>query len=209
MTAKTTEFAKSFNAVYDGNAKILIMGSIPSAGGVKFGFFYMSKVNKFWEYLTKTLCTDNFVELANQYRDNHDKPTCERYKEQVKQALYKNHIALFDVIESCERVGSADNQILSSTNNSFDSIKQILVDNPNIKKIIVNSYEVEKRLKQILGKNGLDEVKTLLKTDNPIIRILSPSPMCKRTHTEQEILENWKIIRQFLWYWQTNTQMLK
>ena len=198
MEKKKPEFAKSFNAVYDGNAKILIMGSIPSVGGVKYGFFYMSKVNNFWKYLTRTLNTDNFVELTEQYRKHYNTPDSEYYKENVKNALYKNHIALFDIIESCERVGSADNQILSSKNNSYASIKQILLKNPNIKKIIVNSYEVEKRLKQTLGKNGLAEIKTILKTDTPIIRILSPSPMCKRTHTEAEILENWKVIKQFL-----------
>lgn len=194
---KKIETAKSFSAVYDGNAKILMMGSIPSAGGVKYGFFYMSKVNKFWEYLTKTLETDNFVELANNYRTHYNTCDCELHKDNVKKALYKNHIALFDVIQSCERVGSADNQILSSQNNSYESIKQILLDNP-IQKIIVNSYEVEKRLKQILGKAGIEEIKNIMKTNEPIVRILSPSPMCKRTHTEKEILENWKTIKQYL-----------
>ena len=76
--------AKSFNAVYDGNAKILMMGTIPSAGGVKYGFFYMSKVNKFWEYLTKTLKTDNFIQLAEDYRKHYNTESCEEYKEKVK-----------------------------------------------------------------------------------------------------------------------------
>ncbi len=196
---KKIESACGFNAVYDGKAKILIMGTIPSAGGVKYGFFYMSKVNKFWEYLTKTLNTNNFNELANNYRKYHNTEDCEKYKDLVKNALYENNIALFDVIDSCDRIGSADNQIISSKNNSADSIIKILQDNPNIKMIFLNSFEVEKRFKQIMGKEGIKTIQKIMgTTETPYIRILSPSPMCRRTHSEQEILENWKIIKKYL-----------
>ncbi|MBR2468409.1 MAG: hypothetical protein IKB42_05160 [Clostridia bacterium] len=199
MSKNVTENASSFDAVYDGNAKILMMGTIPSAGGVKYGFFYMSKVNNFWKYLTQTLQTDDFVKLANDYRAHYNTDDCEYYKDKVKEALYRNHIALFDVIDTCERVGSADNQILSSKNNSSQSIKKILEDNPNIKQIFVNSYEVEKRLKQIFKEEGIDELQRIMKIDTcPYTRILSPSPMCKRTHSEKEILENWQILKQYL-----------
>ena len=198
-TNKKPENARSFNAVYDGNAKILMMGTIPSAGGVKYGFFYMSKVNKFWEYLTKTLNTDNFVKLADDYRANYNTPNCEHYKNQVKTALYKNNIALFDVINTCQRTGSADNQIISSVNNSYESIKQIILDNPSIKMIFVNSIEVEKRLKQILGKNGIKELQELMKINTlPYTRILSPSPFCRMTYKEEDILKSWAKIKEFM-----------
>ena len=196
---KTLQTAKSFDAVYDGNAKILMMGTIPSAGGVKYGFFYMSKVNYFWQYLTQTLQTDNFVELANAYREAYNTPQAEVCKQNVKQALYKNHIALYDVINTCERVGSADNEIVSSTNNSAQSIFQIIKDNPSIKMIFVNSYEVEKRLKQILGEDGIKQLQKMMNIDTlPYTRILSPSPFCRFTYSEEQILENWKIIKNYL-----------
>ena len=198
-TNKKLVTAKSFNAVYDGNAKILMMGTIPSAGGVKYGFFYMSKVNKFWEYLTKTLKTDNFVQLAEDYRKHYNTEQCEEYKEKVKNALYKNHIALYDVINTCERTGSADNEIVSSTNNSFESIKKIILDNPSIKMIFVNSIEVEKRLKHILGKNGIKELPQIMGiSTRPYTRIISPSPFCRMTYSEEEILKNWSKIKDFL-----------
>ena len=196
---KTLQTAKSFDAVYDGNAKVLIMGTIPSAGGVRYGFFYMSKVNYFWQYLTQTLQTDNFVELANAYREAYNTPQAEECKQNVKQALYKNHIALYDVINTCERVGSADNEIVSSTNNSAQSIFKIIQDNPSIKMIFVNSYEVEKRLKQILGEDGIKKLQQMMNIDTlPYTRILSPSPFCRFTYTEEQILDNWKIIKQYL-----------
>ena len=196
---KTLQTAKSFDAVYDGKAKILMMGTIPSAGGVKYGFFYMSKVNYFWHYLTQTLKTDNFVELANAYRDAYNTPQAEECKQNVKQALYKNHIALYDVINTCERVGSADNEIVSSINNSAQSIFQIIKDNPSIKMIFVNSYEVEKRLKQILGEDGIKQLQQMMNIDTlPYTRILSPSPFCRFTYTEDQILDNWKIIKNYL-----------
>lgn len=198
-TQKTLQTAKSFDAVYDGNAKVLMMGTIPSAGGVKYGFFYMSKVNYFWQYLTQTLKTDNFVELANAYREAYNTSKAEECKQNVKNALYKNHIALYDVINTCERVGSADNEIVSSTNNSAQSIFQIIKDNPSIKMIFVNSYEVEKRLKQILGEDGIKQLQQMMGIETlPYTRILSPSPFCRFTYTEEQILDNWKIIKTYL-----------
>ncbi len=193
------ESVEGFNAVYDGKAKVLMMGTVPSKGGVKYGFFYMSKVNKLYHYLTQVLGTDDFVSLANDYRAHYESEKRDYYLDRVKRALYDNHIALFDVIDSCERYGSADNQITQSSNHSAQSIKQILIDNPEIKMIFLNSYEVEKRFKQIFGKQGIEELKQIMKVSyTPYTRILSPSPMCKRTHSESEIIEDWKKIKQYL-----------
>ena len=65
--------------------------------------------------------------------------------------------------------------------------------------IFLNSYEVEKRFKQILGKQGIEEIKQIMNVSyTPYTRILSPSPMCKRTHTESEIIEDWKKIKDYL-----------
>ena len=195
---KEIEYANSFDAVYDGNARVLMMGTIPSSGGVKYGFFYMSKVNHFYEYLQKTLQTDNFVKLAKDYRAHYNTPESEMYKERVKRALYRNKIALFDVINNCERTGSADVEITKSENNSADSVKKILYDNPNIKMIFVNSQEVEKRLKKIFG-GSFKPLQEIMHVDyKPVTRVLSPSPFCKMTHTEEEILQTWKPIRSFV-----------
>lgn len=194
---KNIEKVSGFNAVYDGNAKVLIMGTIPSAGGVEYGFYYMSKVNHFWEYLTKTLGTTDFVALANDYRQHYKSDNSEFYKQKVKQALYNNNIALFDVISNCERTGSADNEITASQNNSEESIVKILKDNPNIKMIFVNSFEVEKRLKKIFGGNFAKLQKILDVDYIPVCRILSPSPICRMSHSEEEILQSWKLIKDF------------
>lgn len=196
---KTLQTAQSFDAVYDGNAKVLMMGTIPSAGGVKYGFFYMSKVNYFWQYLTQTLQTDDFVALANAYRNAYNTPQANECKQNVKNALYKNHIALYDVINNCERTGSADNEIVASQNNSAQSIFKIIQDNPSIKMIFLNSYEVEKRFKQIMGTDGIKQLQQMMKIDTlPYTRILSPSPFCRFTYSEEQILENWKIIKTYL-----------
>ena len=193
------ESVVGFKPVYDGNAKILIMGTVPSVGGVKYNFFYMSKVNKFWYYLTKTLGTTDFVALANAYRAAYDKGCYNEELNAVKNALYSNGIALYDIIATCERVGSSDSQIISSQNNSSEKIFEIVKANPNLKMIFVNSYEVEKRLRACLKKEGVEKLKELMGVDyEPITRVLSPSPMCFRTHTEEEVLESWKQIKKYL-----------
>jgi hypoxanthine-DNA glycosylase len=64
--------------------------------------------------------------------------------------LKKNHIALWDVIDSCERKGSLDSEI---KNEEANQIEELLENHPNIKAIFCNGGKSYKNLQKVLGKN--------------------------------------------------------
>jgi len=84
----------TFLPVYDENSKLLILGSFPSVKSREQGFYYGHPQNRFWKVLA-ALCN------------------CEIPKtiEEKKTMLLKNHIAIWDVIDSCEIIGSSDSSI--------------------------------------------------------------------------------------------------
>lgn len=80
--------------VYDQNSRILILGSFPSAKSREVGFFYGHPQNRFWKV------------VSSLYEEE-----LPRSVEEKKAFLLRHGIALWDVIGSCEIVGSSDASI--------------------------------------------------------------------------------------------------
>lgn len=80
--------------IYDKNSKILILGSIPSIKSREIGFYYSHPKNRFWKTLEQV-----YEEKIPNTKD--DKINF----------LHKHHIALFDVLKSCDIDSSSDNSI--------------------------------------------------------------------------------------------------
>ena len=104
----------TFDAFYNSDSEILILGSIPSVKSRELGFYYMHPKNRFWQILSIV-----FNEYIGKSIDD------------KKQFLSKHKIALWDVIESCDIYGSSDSSI---KNVIVKDIKSIL-DKTNIKYI--------------------------------------------------------------------------
>lgn len=97
--------------------------------------------------------------------------------------LQENHIALWDVIESCERKGSRDTEIKDEIDNN---IPKLIENHPNIQTIFCNGQKSYKNLLKIVGKDfGL-----------PMIVLPSTSPL--HTVKFEEKLESWRVIRDYL-----------
>ena len=94
MNKNYTRASHGFGPVYDEKSRILILGSFPSVKSREEGFFYGHPRNRFWKILA-AVC-------------NEPEPVTIEGK---KQFLLKNGIALYDVIEECEIVGSSDSSI--------------------------------------------------------------------------------------------------
>jgi len=109
--------------VYDGNSRVLILGSFPSVKSREAMFFYGHPQNRFWRVLARVCGTE--VPLT---------------VEEKKRLLLDNHIALWDVIASCEIVGSADSSIKNAVPNDLS----IILDAAPIEKIFVNGKTAEK-----------------------------------------------------------------
>jgi len=108
--------------VYDEKSNILILGSFPSVKSREEGFFYGHPQNRFWKV------------LANIYKE-----PVPLGKDEKKAFLLKNHIAVWDVICSCDIEGSSDASIRNVVANDMN----IILSNTAIKKIYVNGKKAE------------------------------------------------------------------
>ena len=80
--------------VFDAQSRILILGSFPSVKSRETAFFYGHPQNRFWNVVSAVLgCT---------------RP---QTVEEKRQMLLAHHIALWDVIASCQIEGSSDSSI--------------------------------------------------------------------------------------------------
>ena len=109
--------------VYNGNSETLILGSFPSVASREEGFFYAHPQNRFWK-VTAAVFGDDVPKSI----------------EDKKAFLHKNHIALWDVIASCDIEGSADSTIKNVVPNDLDAI----IKNSKVKRIFVNGKTAEK-----------------------------------------------------------------
>ena len=103
--------------VYDKNSRILILGSFPSVKSREEGFFYGHPQNRFWKVVASV-----FSEGVPQSI------------EEKKAFLLRNHIAVWDVIKSCDIAGSSDASIKNVTANDLNEI----LNAADIKAIYVN-----------------------------------------------------------------------
>lgn len=113
--------------VYDKNSRILILGSFPSVKSREQGFFYGHPQNRFWKVLAYIL----HLEVPHTI-------------EEKKIFLLENHIAVWDVIKSCDIAGSSDSSIQNVVVNDISSI----LKNTTIRQIFVNGKKAEQLYKK-------------------------------------------------------------
>lgn len=156
----------SFPPIVDKSSKILILGSVPGVKSLQMQQYYAHPQNNFWKLMFHLVDT----EFSSDYHTR-------------LQLLKKHRIALWDVIESCERKGSKDTDIKSEIDND---IQELINSYPNIKIIFCNGQKSYKNLLKVVGKNFII----------PIVVLPSTSPL--HTIKFEEKLEQWKIIKDYL-----------
>ena len=94
-----------FPPLYDGNSRILILGSFPSVKSREQRFFYGHPQNRFWRVMAGVL-------------------GCETPKDipEKREMLLRNAIALWDSIARCEIEGSSDASIGQVISNDLTPI---------------------------------------------------------------------------------------
>ncbi|MBR3754152.1 MAG: DNA-deoxyinosine glycosylase [Clostridia bacterium] len=112
-----------FPPLYDENSKVLILGSFPSVKSREEMFFYGHPQNRFWKVIATVCNTDTPVTV-----------------EEKKKLLHENHIALWDVISSCDVTGSSDSSIKNVKANDLT----VILESADIKQIFVNGKTAEK-----------------------------------------------------------------
>ena len=91
--------------LFDADSRILILGSFPSVTSRKGQFFYHHPQNRFWRVLGAVLGEVVPQTIAEK-----------------SDLLHRRHIALWDVIGSCEITGSSDSSIRQVVPNDLSPI---------------------------------------------------------------------------------------
>ena len=84
----------TFDPVWNAQSEILILGTFPSVKSRENHFYYGHPQNRFWKLLANI-----YEELVPQTIDD------------KKQLILKHHLALWDVIDQCDIIGSSDSSI--------------------------------------------------------------------------------------------------
>lgn len=135
---------QSFPSIADTNAKILILGTMPGVQSLVANEYYGNPRNHFWRLLF-TLCNEPFT---TDYQSK-------------KNLLLQNNIALWDVLQACEREGSLDSAILEEVPNNFNDF---LKAHPNITHIFFNGQQAAKFFKKYVDINDRYTLATLPST---------------------------------------------
>ena len=148
----------TFGPVYDSESRILILGSFPSVKSREVNFYYGYRQNRFWKLMS--LLFNEEIE---------DK----------KAFLLKHHIALFDVIESCDIKGSSDTSIRNVKANDLS----VILDKSKIEIIYLNGSKAY----ELYNKYCKD------KYDIEAIKLPSTSP-ANASCSLNDLYNEWKII---------------
>ncbi|MBR5508747.1 MAG: DNA-deoxyinosine glycosylase [Lachnospiraceae bacterium] len=129
----------TFEPVYDEESEILILGTFPSVKSREQDFYYGHPQNRFWKVLAN-LTGEKIPQTV----------------EDKKEMLLKHHIAIWDVVQSCDIIGSSD----SSIKNVVPADLNYVLTNSNITRIFVNGDKAYKLYKKYCQEaTGRDAVK--------------------------------------------------
>ena len=163
MNKEYTHVTHEFGPVYDKNSKILILGSLPSVKSRQQQFYYGHPQNRFWKVLSAAL--DESIGSSI---------------DEKKRIMLKNHIALWDVIQSCDIIGSSDSSIKNVKENDIS----VILDAPDIKAIFLNGAKAYELFKKYCG--GIED-----RNEPPaILKLPSTSPANAAWKTQQ-LIEAW------------------
>lgn len=121
-----------FPPVFREDARILILGSMPSVESLNQSFYYAHPRNVFWPMMAEIL---------------NEKHPCSI--EEKKEMLIAHKIALWDTVGSCMREGSLDSNIRSAQANDFAFLYEHC---PDIKYVFFNGATAETLYRRLVMK---------------------------------------------------------
>lgn len=152
--------------VYDRDSKILILGSFPSVKSREQQFFYGHKQNRFWRVMAQVLGCEVPEDIP-----------------QKRAMLTKHHVAVWDVIASCEITGSSDASIRDVVPNDLSDILFCA----DIREIYANggkAYQLYQ--KYIFPVNGREA------------HLLPSTSPANAGYSLERLVDSWKVIRESL-----------
>lgn len=157
MPGVYSHITHEFPPVFRQDSKILILGSMPSVKSREQQFYYGHPQNRFWKMLAEILLEDVPETI-----------------EEKTQLLYRHQIALWDVIASCDIIGSSDSSIKNVVPNDMD----VILKQSKVEKILVN------------GTKAYELFQKYCRAEVPVIKLPSTSPANAKCRLEQ-LTEVW------------------
>ncbi len=148
--------------IFDKDSQILILGSFPSVKSREGEFFYHHPQNRFWRLISE-IYNEKLPETIDEKR----------------QLLISNNIALWDVVQSCEIIGSADSSIRNVIPNDISPI----LSKANIRRIYANGGTAYRLYKRYIYKD----------IGREIILLPSTSP-ANASYSLERLIEAWREI---------------
>ncbi|MFA6225625.1 MAG: DNA-deoxyinosine glycosylase [Methanoregula sp.] len=143
--------------------RVLILGSFPSIQSLRHREYYGNPQNHFWKIMDALFAID------------HRLP----YRDRVAY-LTGHHIALWDVVQTCSRKGSADEEIREPV---FNDISGFLTAHPTVRLIVLNGIAAGRHYHR------------MMLPQTPENRILTSTSPANTRYTLAEKMRAWEIVR--------------
>ena len=157
----------SFNPIETTDAKILILGSMPGEKSLRQQKYYAHSRNAFWPIIEALCKLDSNLS----------------YDEKVH-SLNINGIAVWDVLQHCEREGSLDTNINTDSEVPND-FEEFLIDHPKIIHIFFNGQKAENSFRKLVW----PELPLRIKNRIRLVALPSTSPANTRLTWEDRKVE--------------------
>ncbi len=164
--SKRESVRHTFAPIFNCESKILILGTFPSVKSRETEFYYGHPQNRFWKVIASVFA----CKIPETIEDK-------------KRMLLDSKIAVWDVIESCDIIGSSDSSIQNVVVNNLNSI----LNHSNVEKIYANGKLAgrlyEKYSKKVTGRE--------------IVVLPSTSP-ANAAYSLNHLCEEWEIIKNLI-----------
>ncbi|MBT1166835.1 DNA-deoxyinosine glycosylase [Bifidobacterium simiarum] len=114
----TQHVTHGFGPVWDRNSRVLVLGSMPSPKSREAAFYYAFRANRFWPVMAALF--DDPSPVPERFPDTAERMA--KLTEARRAFALRHHIALWDVIASCDIVGASDASIRNAVANDLASV---------------------------------------------------------------------------------------
>ena len=158
-----------FAPVYREDARLLIVGSMPSVESLHQSFYYAHPRNAFWPMMAQILGEETPQDI------------------QAKKAMLLRHrIALWDTVHSCLREGSLDSAIRSAQPNDFEFLYQRC---PGIRHVIFNGAAAQQLYQRLVSRQDARFIFHRMPSTSPAYTLKYENKLAAWSQAVKEALE--------------------
>jgi len=166
MTLSSSNHATSFAPIIGAKPHTLILGSMPSQASLTAQQYYAHPRNAFWFIMQQTFTIADQSDYASRCN-----------------TLIQQGVAVWDVIQHCQRQGSLDTAIQEQSIQA-NNFTQLFVDYPSIEHILFNGAKAEQSYRRYvlpnLATNHRQKTMHRLPSTSPAMASLKPEDKLKQ-----------------------------